>query len=255
MNALGHAVTNDHAEMVEVLLSAGASPLIRLPQNERTFLHHAVLKGNFDICKSLLAHGADVSAQSTDSLSHALDFAINQRHDEIAIYLVSEGGANPFDTIGSAKGSPMSIMSAPESLQERLRMIWIGKGLPVPENYISLRPAAPKDRSRNATKPKSRAAVNVPQVPKAQGSSVAETTSAVASCTITPPPPPSRSEEAGGKECLVCIDNAINATFVHGDTSHTVCCYECATEIFTRGSKKCPMCNEIIEKVTRNFSV
>ncbi len=49
-------------------------------------------------------------------------------------------------------------------------------------------------------------------------------------------------------ECIICMDNPKNATLVHGDCGHTICCMDCA-----RTLKKCPVCRKTIEKVLRNF--
>lgn len=55
-----------------------------------------------------------------------------------------------------------------------------------------------------------------------------------------------------GNECVICMDKPKNATLIHGDCGHTVCCLECAKSLYAnRGS--CPMCRRPIEKVIQNF--
>ena len=49
-------------------------------------------------------------------------------------------------------------------------------------------------------------------------------------------------------ECVICMDNPNNATFVHGDSGHTICCMDCAKNL-----EKCPLCRKPIEKVIKNF--
>lgn len=281
MNAIGHALMNGHVDMIRVLLAVGASPLIPLPENERTFLHSAILKGRLDICKVLVEFGADVSALSSDSLPRPLDFAINQKHDDIAVFLV-EHGANPFETTGDAKGSPMSIMLASEHLQDRLRSIWEGLGNTVPQAYVDLRPPAPV--ARRASAPRAPVAVpivpptgvrRVPNIPSATittanasasfhtSQSPSSHSSVILSAEVAPSIPlPYRNaaaesalvtETKSGTECRICLDREVNASFIHGNTSHTGCCYVCATEIF-EASRLCPFCKTPIDMITRNFA-
>ena len=56
------------------------------------------------------------------------------------------------------------------------------------------------------------------------------------------------------KICGMCCLRAKDATFVHGNISHQVCCYVCAKMIFkSRGT--CPVCRRKIEKITKNIVV
>jgi ankyrin repeat protein len=283
MNAIGHALMNGHVDMIRALLEAGASPLIPLPDNDRSFLHSATLRGRLDICQVLVEYGADVAAKSSDSLPRPLDFAINQKHDDIALFFV-EKGANPFEPTGESKGSPMSIMLASEALQDRLRAAWESQGNVVPQSYLDLRPPAPVARRASAP----RVAVAVPTVPAPAMPRRASATSAAAvgsACApkalpapplglsaapvavsvhdaVAPPPPPvsssrpvntSASGSSSGSECRICLDREVNACFIHGTTSHTGCCYQCATEIF-EATRLCPFCKAPIDLITRNYA-
>lgn len=54
-------------------------------------------------------------------------------------------------------------------------------------------------------------------------------------------------------KCLICIDAVADATFVHGETGHTVCCLSCAKEV-EQQADTCPMCRQPFLLVIRNFT-
>lgn len=54
------------------------------------------------------------------------------------------------------------------------------------------------------------------------------------------------------KLCVVCMEASADATFVHGDSGHQVCCHTCASSIKS-STGKCPICNQMIEAVIRHF--
>ena len=53
-------------------------------------------------------------------------------------------------------------------------------------------------------------------------------------------------------KCVVCLTSDRNATIVHGETGHIVCCLVCARILKARGDK-CPVCRNDIEKVIQHF--
>jgi len=53
-------------------------------------------------------------------------------------------------------------------------------------------------------------------------------------------------------KCVVCLTSDRNATIVHGETGHVVCCLVCARILKARGDK-CPVCRNEIEKVIQHF--
>ncbi len=53
-------------------------------------------------------------------------------------------------------------------------------------------------------------------------------------------------------KCVVCLTSDRNATIVHGETGHVVCCLVCARILKARGDK-CPVCRDEIEKVIQHF--
>lgn len=53
--------------------------------------------------------------------------------------------------------------------------------------------------------------------------------------------------------CLVCFAAIRNASFLHGDSTHTVCCVQCAEAIMARGGT-CPLCRQQIERLIKSFS-
>src|SRR5437879_298316 len=59
--AVDAAVSGDHADVVRILLAAGANPNVRSEANYTT-LHKAAVPGNLDVVRMLLEHAADVHA-------------------------------------------------------------------------------------------------------------------------------------------------------------------------------------------------
>lgn len=53
-------------------------------------------------------------------------------------------------------------------------------------------------------------------------------------------------------ECAICFENIKNATFVHGNSGHTCCCYDCAIKV-EQSDRLCPICRVPISMVIRNF--
>lgn len=52
--------------------------------------------------------------------------------------------------------------------------------------------------------------------------------------------------------CLLCTTNPINTVAIHGDFSHSFCCYNCSTFL---NSKTCPICRLPIEKIVMNYTI
>ena len=65
-------------------------------------------------------------------------------------------------------------------------------------------------------------------------------------------PKPSQSGSHRDEKCVVCLTSDRNATIVHGETGHVVCCLVCARILKARGDK-CPVCRDQIEKVIQHF--
>ena len=53
-------------------------------------------------------------------------------------------------------------------------------------------------------------------------------------------------------KCVVCLTSERNATIVHGETGHVVCCLVCARILKARGDK-CPVCRLDIDVVIQHF--
>ena len=43
--------------------------------------------------------------------------------------------------------------------------------------------------------------------------------------------------------CKVCVTRPRNASFIHGDTGHQVCCFECASRLKNE-KERCPECRK-----------
>src|SRR5256886_15488108 len=87
--AVDAAVSGDHADVVRILLVAGANPNVRSEANYTT-LHKAAVHGNLDVVRMLLDHGADVHAVR-DGGHTPLDDAKEKGHAAIADLLRAHG--------------------------------------------------------------------------------------------------------------------------------------------------------------------
>jgi len=87
------------------------------------------------------------------------------------------------------------------------------------------------------------------QIPNPIMSSVPTTTAPVVLTTSPTPVEPAPSPE---KTCIICMDQPINATIVHGTTAHVCACLNCAQLIYNLG-KPCPMCRQKIDLVVTAF--
>jgi len=53
--------------------------------------------------------------------------------------------------------------------------------------------------------------------------------------------------------CFFCLENDINASFIHGENAHSISCLSCAENWFSK-DKSCPVCRTRVEKVVLNFT-
>lgn len=54
--------------------------------------------------------------------------------------------------------------------------------------------------------------------------------------------------------CVVCMVAPKDAAIIHGSTSHQACCWDCASRL-QKTTKKCPICNQKIKSIVKNFVV
>ena len=87
--AVDAAVSGDHADVVRILLAAGANPNVTSEANYTT-LHKAAVHGNLDVVRMLLDHGADVHAVR-DGGHTPMDDAKEKGHVAIADLLRARG--------------------------------------------------------------------------------------------------------------------------------------------------------------------
>jgi len=52
-------------------------------------------------------------------------------------------------------------------------------------------------------------------------------------------------------KCIICTKSSIDCSYIHGDFSHSFCCYECSKKIL---SAHCPICRLPVEKVVLNYT-
>lgn len=51
------------------------------------------------------------------------------------------------------------------------------------------------------------------------------------------------------KKCIICSDRLCNSVYVHGQTGHSVSCYDCASKT----ASYCPICRKKVEKIILLF--
>jgi hypothetical protein len=57
-------------------------------------------------------------------------------------------------------------------------------------------------------------------------------------------------EKSELQNCHLCLGKDINSTFIHGNSGHSFCCYECAIK-FT--GQYCPICRLPIDQIILNY--
>lgn len=87
-NALHYAAYNGHAEILPLLLAAGAE-LDKPAPNGETALLLAARNGHLEAVRILVGAGADVNRRAQGKT--ALDLALSQRYEEVAIFLRRAG--------------------------------------------------------------------------------------------------------------------------------------------------------------------
>lgn len=50
--------------------------------------------------------------------------------------------------------------------------------------------------------------------------------------------------------CVLCTNNPINTSIIHGDFAHSFCCFDCSNKLF---SSTCPICRLPIDKIVLNY--
>lgn len=52
--------------------------------------------------------------------------------------------------------------------------------------------------------------------------------------------------------CMICMERERNASLLHGDSVHVVCCLECGRGLVA-AKQPCPLCRQPIENVLKTF--
>lgn len=89
-NALHHAVRRRNKDVVDLLVRDSDIDVNARTQVGMTALHLVCLNGDLEICRSLLRHGAEITAVTVDC-STPLHTAIFGCHTELAEFLIKEG--------------------------------------------------------------------------------------------------------------------------------------------------------------------
>jgi ankyrin repeat protein len=91
-NALHLAIKRGARDLIPLLLTMGADATLANPdKNGYSALMLAVKAGRLDIVKDLHTYGADLNAQAPGTSIRLLEFAVSQRQQEIALYLLNSG--------------------------------------------------------------------------------------------------------------------------------------------------------------------
>jgi ankyrin repeat protein len=88
--------SEDDPKAVELLLSAGADLRPRIQYSGNTPLHQAALRGNLEIAKALVRHGADVDVRNKDGRTtweEAYRFSRDEDQVKVHDYLKSKSRA------------------------------------------------------------------------------------------------------------------------------------------------------------------
>ncbi|MDD9899402.1 MAG: ankyrin repeat domain-containing protein [Alphaproteobacteria bacterium] len=105
LTALALAVKNNHTEIAKMLLSRGANPNVRCNDlTAATVLIRAVQKGNLDIVKALLDHGASIELDNKIGIN-ALKAAKDSKRKDI-LKLVEETKTRRDIERADANGTP-----------------------------------------------------------------------------------------------------------------------------------------------------
>jgi ankyrin repeat protein len=136
------SVYSKNHEMTRLLLEAGADPNMQMLNDSRSCLHIAVLSGDFLTVRLLVQHGANVNVRSTDNLPRPLDFAINKKHVDIALFLV-ERGSDPNEKVDVVPGSPESFRYAEEPFRTQLLQAW-RNATPGSGSFVKMEASSPK---------------------------------------------------------------------------------------------------------------
>lgn len=63
----------------------------------------------------------------------------------------------------------------------------------------------------------------------------------------------SDEEYAAGDSCVICMSAPLQAGFLHGSSVHKSMCQECLKKLEHRRYKRCPVCNQEIERFIQNI--
>lgn len=85
INALHSAVARQNIELCKLFIRHGANVNARQTQDV-TPLHAAAHLGNLELVKLLVTNGADIGSKMDEGKT-ALDFAVEDKHDEVRLYL------------------------------------------------------------------------------------------------------------------------------------------------------------------------
>jgi hypothetical protein len=70
---------------------------------------------------------------------------------------------------------------------------------------------------------------------------------------LIPPEPEHSDDDKDDDLCLICMDQPKNASLIHGDSAHIICCIDCAKMIM-KNKASCPVCRKDIQLVVKNYN-
>lgn len=143
--ALYYAAGSNHADLVTMLMAAGANPELTAGRYQWTAVHKAAQEGNYKVLENLLQYGANANARDTDG-DTPMDLAMRKGYTESPRVIGSYGGkinnykpqSSSGDTFGKvfataaiaglASSADLPSYATADIMSATVRDIWVENG-------------------------------------------------------------------------------------------------------------------------------